>query len=509
MLADLIDLELLLARDRERPLEERDARDARIAPTLEVEPPGDRRALLLAWLRAVRGREPSLGARLAELRETSAALLFITGIVLGASAVGGWLLAGTGTPVNVVMLWPAVVGVQLALLVIWCIGAAPARALAWLPGLRGARSLIGSTASLLTALAARVAVRGRGRREEMRAALAELRRLDWLYGRLRFWLTAAVAQSFAVGFNFGALAACAGIPLIDDPAFGWRSRHLEPPALHRTAELIATPWRAWVPEGAPTLIEVEASRYSSLDPRFAGGASALARRAPEVWGAWWPLLIASLLTYGLLPRLVLWLTATWVTRRELARAKLDHADCARLAERLLHLRVHERAAPPATATARPAAGAAAECTDTPDLTGREVVALAWAGVPASDVELLERLAAAGAAVSGSVHRIGGLDLETDERALAALEDRASARSIALAVEAFEPPTGDYVDFLRRARARAGSGRTLWVILCGAEPEAEVPAEDIAMWCRALGALGDPWLRVCALTSLPERAKAEP
>ena len=88
-LADLIDLELALLRDRERPLEELLPRDASIREGIGAEAL-EGRALYLAWLEARHDRSlPSTGQRTARWVEMLDALLAILGLLLGASAVAG------------------------------------------------------------------------------------------------------------------------------------------------------------------------------------------------------------------------------------------------------------------------------------------------------------------------------------------------------------------------------------------------------------------------------------
>jgi len=541
-LDELIDLELQLQRDRGLPLETLDARDAPIAARIaagEAGASGDR-AAIRSWLNAVRPPRDSPGRRIVELRDLCAVLLFGAGLLMGASGIGAWLLQGTGTPVNVVYFWPAVIGSQLALLGLWAIAALPNGALRWIPGLRPAQSLLRGLGGLLPWLVSRAAARGIGAGREIQQTLSgELRRLDWLYGRLRFWVVTALTQSFAVGFNLGALAAFVVIPYLDDPAFGWRSRLLGPDEVHRAAQTLALPWRGLgglVEGAAPDLGQVRATRYSSIDPRLAERSrtppagepgSAVARDpgersadpgargrgapAPEpasralrpdrsdVWAVWWPFLVASLCVYGLVPRLLLWTTAKLALRRELRRAPREHAEYRRLLERLRRHAVDTRAlgaeheAAPSHPVQLPA----------PDrsLPSGAVRVLRWAGVPIAEEQIRLRLNEAGAEVEGAVTRVGGLDAEADADTLAEIEAAKADTPVCLLVEAWEPPVADYTDLVRDLRAGLGAETPLWILLvaqAGASPE-ELALQQ-RQWQRQLAALGDPWLHVTRWTS---------
>ena len=467
-LAELIDLELQLAQDRDASIEQLEARDEPIARRL-AQSNLRGRAALRAWLEDVRGAGASIGERIAELRDLAARGLFACGLLAGIASVGGWLLSGTGSPINVIHFWPAVIGLQLALLAPWLLAALPqrwlGRALPWLIG----RSLVAAL-RLDSAAVSR--------------ALAELRRLDWLYSRLRLWLVTALTQSFALGFNLGALGAFVAIPYVDDPAFGWRSRLLDAPEVAALAESIALPWRGWLPRAVPAHDDVAATRYSSIDRSLARDD----RPGPAgVWAVWWSFLVASLVSYGLLPRLLLWTVSQIGVRWELRNAPRAHTDLEHLQQRLAGPLLDTRANRPESALpptdARPAAWS--------PLPPGPVHVLCWSGVPLDDAQIRSELARARVEVAGAIARVGLLDQAQDRRALAALGGLPNGAAACLVVPAWEPPVGEHLDFVRELRGALGSGRTLCVLL---HPLAgPATADDAEHWRSRLQALGDPWL----------------
>jgi hypothetical protein len=467
-LAELIDLELQLVRDRDTPADALDVRDEPVARRLAqsgLTALRDR-AALRTWLEHVREAGPSLGARIAELRRLAGLGLFVAGAVGGATSVGGWLLSGTVTPVNVIRFWPAVIGVQLALLVLWLLARLPqpwlGRFVPWLLG-----------QALVSAL-------GRG---PLTRALGELRRLDWLYARLRLWLVTALTQTFALGFNLGALGALATLPHFENPAFGWRSLGLDPPQVTRFTQLAALPWQTWLPQAAPTRREVDATNYSS----FQGPPSALAK---DAWRIWWHFLTASLVVYGLLPRLLLWAVSQIGVAYELRRAPRAHADLERLEARLAAPHLDTRASS-SELPAQPASAAAP--TAWSSLPSGPLQVLCWSGVPLDDARLRAELAGAHAEVDGAIARVGVLDRAQDQRALEAVAGPGNGTSTCLIVPAWEPPVGEHLDFVRELRRALGAGRALWVLLYPLAGSAG--ADGAAHWRAGLQALGDPWLRV--------------
>jgi len=523
-LAELIDLELALQRDRETPVEDLDTRDTPLAQHLasalgatgETAPGAAKspapRIALRAWLNSV--QQPGLtsaGSQFSELIELAGTCLLLAGATSGALTIGSWLLHGTGTPVNVAVFWPAVIGIQLALLAIFGLLASSLRCAERIPGLRGLGRVLTSISGTLPWLTLRALARLSGRPQaEWRQLFGELRALDWLYRRLRIWLMTSLTQAFAIGFNLGALAAFFAIPTLDDPAFGWRSRLLGAGEVHAIVRGIALPWRSWLPSAVPSSAAVEATQYSSVAPRYAvqppvrrpplepGDASPGSDSDRPPWGAWWPFLCVSLATYGLIPRVLLLGLAQVGLRRELSRAPRAHAELERLLARLSRLAVDTRAHLPEEPLAAPSQGPLSEGTPPPE---DPLYVLCWAGVPEPDAHLCRRFESAGYQIQHLV-RVGGVDYESDENALRELEQQKSNRyATVLIVEAWEPPVGDYLDFVRELRRARGDAEALWVLLFRDEvPSSEAGGSErdrvnARQWEAALRSVGDPWLRI--------------
>ena len=476
-IGDLIDLELALEHDRERPIEMLLARDARIAGEIEVATLGDR-ALVLAWLDRVRPSPDSPGRAGERLLGLTGLLLATSGLFAGVLAVSGWLWSGTRTPVNVVQLWPSLVGVQLVLVALWI---ALRFSSHWLPHPPEHGLSTWLPAALGTLLA-------RLQRPGLRDAWRRFRTLDRIYSGLTFWRITALTQSFAVAFNVGALAALLFIPTVDDPAFGWRSRLIDAGEMHAVARVVAAPWSRIWPEALPTSEEVEATEHSSLAP---GDASPRPGRSP-VWAAWWPFLVASFVVYGLLPRLLLRVAAGWRTRALLRDCAFDHEGCVRLRERLRRPVVDGRAERDERSGAH-VERRASEATRL-ELPG-EVRVVRWAGVPLEADGLSLHVARALGVGVESVESAGGLDVAGDA---AAIEKLRGARAALVVVEAWEPPSADYLDFLRKLRSALETRAPLLVLPCEVDASGRptpVEPRHLALWRRGLAGLSDPWLRV--------------
>lgn len=110
---------------------------------------------------------------------------------------------------------------------------------------------------------------------------------------LMLWLLQAVWCVAGLGMLFTYWV----LLLFSDLAFGWSSTLVQDPALAlRAAEWLAAPWQALWPEAIPSAEMVAATQYQRIAPTAS---------EPALAGAWWRFLMASLITYNLLPRVLL------------------------------------------------------------------------------------------------------------------------------------------------------------------------------------------------------------
>ncbi len=500
-LASLIDLELALLHDHDRPLEEILPRDAAIREQIDADAL-DGRALYLRWLDALPERSrPSTGERAAQLVALMSSSLAVLGFVLGASAVVGWLVLETGLPVNAVNFWSILAGAQALLSLLWLVAVLPGVRLRALPLLGDLFALLQDLARLLpNALVWLFAKLPGDSRSALLAELGRLRKLDWLYGGLRFWLFVRASQVFALMFNVGVVAAFVFIPYVNDPAFGWRSRLLDAEGLHASVELISLPWSPVFPEASLDLEEIRATQYSSIAQSLEQIPRGPTVAGNDPWAAWWPFLLASLLCYGLAPRLIFFIVAAFQARRKLVGARLDHAEFLRLRDRLKRRHVETRS-PEADPDGGVDSGPGLEAAVPIDLSSGPLAVMTWCGVDLSEGRLAECVEQRFGAAPASIHCVGGLDASEDGAALDLL-GRSSKGAALLVVPAWEPPVADYVDFVTSLRRALGRDRPVVVALHNRREDGEpLPATQIqrAQWRRRLAELGDPWLCVESLT----------
>ena len=526
-LDSLIDLELQLHRDQQLEpvaLRQRDGEIGQKIDATNLQPPG----LYLAWLDEIRQRDADLrsdaatttaGQQTQRFFEVLNLLLILCGLALGAAATASWLLHDKHNHVNIIFFWVTIIGVQVLLLLGWMVAVLPA---AWLQKIPGAgalqtalRAMGRIPAGILAWLGTRLSA---DYRQSIDQTQGELKRLDWLYGDLKLWLLIRLTQVFAIAYNVGAILAFVALSYGSDPTFGWRSTMLRDDHMHKIVRVISLPWSSAWPEAVPTLEQIKYVRdHSKRDRQLLLNPE---QRATDIrmWASLWPFLLASLLVYGLIPRLLTWLFSDYQVRRALRTARLDHFDFRRLVSRLRRPLISSQAAKLNDdgdndgdgAKQQGNTGRAGRCTALGDLAGESYPVLKWAGVDIDQPRLAGLLQQRFGAQVARLDVVGQMDQRSDEQAFARLGDGVAPKEVIVIVEAWEPPVADYIDFIRRLRGILGDGRMIDVLLYHRNNDGGIAipeASDVEIWQGTLAAMGDPWLAVEPLVTSTQDAGA--
>jgi hypothetical protein len=486
-LADLIDLEAQLLRDREASPAALEERDRALVAGAGLDP--RRRAdAVRRWLDLLRERE---GPRLFPGAAVERALAFVrvalvaTGLVLGWSAATALLSYGGGHPVNVWDVLLALVLVQILLLLFLAVSLLFPVATLGAPLFGLFRDVVGW---IHRALAARAAP---GSADAWRTLWHRLRSRRSLYHDVEPSLLLATTQAFGVAFNVGVLLGCLRLIVFSDVAFGWSTTlvDLDARRFRAVVAALAAPWGwAW-PDAVPSLALVEATRYSRLEGAYLEAGAGRAAD-PALVGGWWRFLVAAIAVYGLLPRLLALLAARLRARRLLARRPLDDAEVSRLVARLVEPRVETRSPTPEAAGEEGPRAAARAPGTAPDAPAAVVL---WRDVP--DGAEIARLVAAhlGRRVA-AVASAGGREASDWRGALDAAEP------VVVVAEGFEAPDRAALRFLRDLRGAAGPRHQVLVVLVDAAEGAVrgAPEAEVAIWRDGLARLEDPYLFVEAL-----------
>jgi hypothetical protein len=353
-LPDLLDFDYYVDRDEQRlrtdpserkRLSERDRRlyRERIGPQIKApeHTPAHRSAALRRWLGIRRGGEDAAiqallpGSAFARGQRLVTVGLGVLGLIAGIGVASALLHYEGDQPVNVSWYVFVLVILQVLLLV--------GTAALWYS--RRSRpmqaavqdlSLIGHLLKPLFGAAARWVQRQRlahmppDLREQAKARQGLLSGHFALYGPAAYLPMLIPAQVFGIGFNVGAIVTTIALEWFTDLAFGWGSAlDIQPGTIHTFAHIIALPWSWLFGEGlgVPTLAQVEHTRISLKDPLFIMDAEHLR--------SWRWFLVLAVVTYGLLPRLILLGVSLLTVRRTLAALPFTHQRTQALYARMI------------------------------------------------------------------------------------------------------------------------------------------------------------------------------
>ncbi len=471
---DAIDVPLWLEADRLTPRAERSRRDREIGLTLDH---GDRIQRVRGWWRVAARDEEGAGARLERVRGAITAVMALLGVALGVSLALAAFQYDGSQPVNVVRLIALLVVLPALFLVV---------SLLLLPGrvalLRGVQDLIAplNPGALALTVFRRLA----------RASPELARTFDWRAGRAsaaRFakWQLMYWSQVAAVGFNIAVLATAVLLVTFSDLAFGWSTTlDVDPAAVTRIVHAIAWPWHAFVPSAVPSAGLVEQSQFFRLDD---GGLA-----SGRTLTAWWPFTLLTIVTYGLLPRLLLLGVALARLRAAEGALLLDDPRVTALVDRMASPAVETAAAEHAERAAAPSSDAAGYR----EATGR-ARAIIWEGCVSVDVARTHARSRLGLELVAAAEAGGGRTLGADRQALDSMGSSEQG-AVVVFTPAWEPPLLELLDFLSELRRRVGAESSI-VVVPVADGARAVTAVEHETWARAIGRVGDPRLYVEAAT----------
>ena len=485
LLGDLIDLHAALRADRAIDSDDKKQRDRRIGTHLPYRKHQPAQQLR-AWLAQVNvpGWDRT-GPAATQLHRLVGLVLAVLGLITGWGLAQAVLHYRGDAPINVVNVLAVLILPQLLLLAFWCLAALPFR----LPLISGLRSLLGflNPGRLARSLVQRIA-----------PAAGQSTALLWdadnavAMAPVARWLVSFWSQLFSVAFNVGALLALVYLITFSDLAFGWSTTlAVESTRFHAVVSALSWPWQALAPEAVPSMELVEASRYYRLDRGLLGNTTDSAQAAQL--GGWWPFLVAALIGYGLLPRLIT-LTISW--------QRLHHHLCDALVRLPGAPELLARMNSPLISTAAPRpevvhpVDTAVDAPRQPPVERSQPFSLvAWSGSIATAEALRPRLSALGIEPQGLLHAGGAQHTAEDQATIDALCAQ-RAQGVAIIVKAWEPPLLEFVDFVQQVRARCNDAQPIVVLLWGGD--AAVNASDLRVWSLTLRPLKDPNLHVEAI-----------
>ena len=456
MRAELSHLVALLqqdAADADLPEEDLAARDREIGRQISATSP---LPCLLFWLHHLAADR--IEALRRGLRATGAVLCII-GLVIGVSTAAATFRYTGKHPVNVVHVLSLFVLFQAFLLLLWVLAACRAR----LPGLEALQDLLAmlNPGRLRRWLSHRLAT---GYTEALQRAGERSQVHLQRYAELERNVALHAAQILAVAFNIGAIATALVLITTTDLAFAWSTTlNIEADEFHRLTACLALPWGWFWPDAVPSAQLILDSAYY----RFQGGE--LTASASDL-GQWWRFLIAAMATYGLLPRLLTLIVSRARLSRDVAATLEAHPGTPLIYSRLTHALVTTHAALPDTDYDAPIADSAAA---NPAISG-PIVVIDWAEVGVGESAVSEAL---DLPVSRYL-KAGGSDMDADEAAIA--EIAKGEGPVAIVVKAWEPPMGEFLDFLEDLRDA--------IAILPLVPEGVASDDQLRIWRQRCGGL---------------------
>ena len=488
----LVDLWVQIHREAGRPDAELHRRDRDLARQNRWE--ADQKApVLRRWLDALRGQgEPLPGRSVARAFGLLRVALAVLGLLSGWAAAAA-LLAYDGTrPVNVVHVLAVFVAAQILLLLLLGWVLVPYEWARRVPGAAALQSFLAwFSPGQLTRLAGYALPRPL--RGLLTSAPTGTGSAPGPMGAVVKWGVVVSAQVFGVGFNVGALATGLYLVAFSDLAFAWSTTLQPDPArIHRLTEALSWPWGWLVPAAVPSGSLIRETLYY----RQAGVPEGA---IPAHWGQWWPFLVASMITYGLLPRCGLWLLAKWRFGRAVSRAFLELPGVAAIWDRLTSQWVTTQATAPETGSTsvgtEPIAGL--EGPGAPP--ARELLVVDWGGIGLAEREVHDHLSAGWGRAVVAVRQAGGrASLEADAAVVREAAQGSEELGVTVLVKGWEPPVLEALDFVSDLRAAMGPRRLLVVCPVGLG-QGGLPttpaAPDLDRWERRTRARRDPALVV--------------
>lgn len=399
-LSHLLRLDRQLRRDQNDSLRHLQERDRTIGAGLQRR---SAQGKLLGWLDALT-EKPPIGTTAESLIPAALGGL---GFLFGITATGGLLLVDQQRPVNVLVFLGLLVGLQLVLLLL-TLGASlllPRRS-----------SANGEHFNIIHWLVRRAYRR-----------LSNELRPDQFAPLLR-WRMLSLGQWFGVCFNAGALIALLSILLVMDRSFGWSSTlNISSQGLYLLLNGLSTPW-AWIwPAAGIDMGLVESTRYQSLQQYFAA-------EQLEAMRMWWPYLCAALITYGLLPRLLLRIVFQWIYKRQLQLTFINYPGARLVLARMDSPLVHTQASGHEQAEAT--AGSAMLRRRLPE---GKLTLVDWSGALSAVPE------AQPWQQEDDVLHSAGIHLNEDAALLGHINQQ--DRDVVIIVKSWEPPLSELGDFL--------------------------------------------------------------
>ena len=490
-LKDLVDLIAQIERDEQEPVSKLRSRDRNIGKgisSLKKDP----LAQLSGWLDRVNNQgNESLGSRVESTMRIGLLLILCVGLILGWLTSKAVFSYDGSSPVSIIDALLVLVLLQILILLFTCLTFLPNRILRFLPFMSLARETFSlfNPGNLL-----RVFFRffPSGYKDPLHSFYGTLKAHRSLYGDVEKWNILRASQAFAVSFNLGALIGFYLLIASRFVAFGWSTTlGINSSMLKAVTDFLSWPWSKVLTNAKPSLALIEATRFSPYDGKLAIPLEA----SPEIMAMWWSFIFLSLLTYGLLPRL-LTLTYSHMALRKLYKHTFLSLPGAKAILDRLNTPLVETASESTEDSTISSEGEGESQPFEGVLKGRSVLVVDWGGTGFSSEHIDSWLKNSLAGTLGLYTEAGGaFPTGHDQKVIESIGLSSSDGSILILVKAWEPPMAEFADFIHDLRQHINKEQHVMIIPVGNGSSTEPLLPDLGylrVWSSAVKRLGDPW-----------------
>ncbi|QOR61456.1 DUF2868 domain-containing protein [Sulfurovum sp. ST-21] len=295
------------------------------------------------------------------------------------------------------------------------------------------------------------------------------------------WIVIKRSQMLALSFSLGLFVALLGIVATKDIAFAWSTTlNISSEHFHQFLNILAFPWRNWLPSAVPSLDLIEQSHYfrlgGELNERMVAQAVLL--------GTWWKFLAMATLFYAIILRFFLYLLSTWGLKKAFKRALLTLEGARELLKDMNEPLITTYAN---KEEMRKRGRHGKYDRKVEQLDASYDVVQGWAISQKALVTICDTLSL----ISPDCYETGGNNTLDEDREII----HRSHGEVVLFVKAWEPPTMDFIDYLELLADRVE--KVVVVPIGTAKDVYAVSDKQIDIWVRKLAELDHErvWIKV--------------
>ena len=512
-LDQIIDLEYFLHEDTTSSPEKLHLRDRKIARTLTqktAEPSITSTELISGWIQTRRKNEfndernISPGTLFTHSRSLAFTLTILNGLISGLFAGWAFFAYAGSAPINVLQFLLFFVFSQLFIAGLLFIGLCIRKLI---PGITFPKTsfhilyLLGKKLFVFVNKKWLKKVSS-SKRTSVRHAYGIIRSKNQLYGSLFYWPVFSLAQLFGITFNLGLLSTSFIKIVTSDLAFGWQSTlQLSSGTILKLVQLLAVPWNWLLPPGvgAPTLAQIEGSHIILKDGIYHLTTGDLV--------AWWPFLLLCLIFYGLLIRIIFYISGRFIEHRSLAGLKCTTPQCAALLRRMRTPIVSTQAAAESKHNAANTVtySSLAEPQTSVTTTLSQILLIPDDIYETYSPEAIDPfMETQGFKIIEQYRFMLGYD--EDQKLLKTLTERSwnNMEGVIIIMESWMVPLVDFLVFLKNIRLLSTPETIIEIALTGQAGDAvftDVSPEDMNIWRKKIESIGDPYIHLAPITGI--------